>query len=461
MNLGTESEIKNERWALLGVVTFYITLLAVMSLMGRYGFIYKTVIVPLLFFAALASRRGTQFMRDWAIFLSLVVLFDYIRGLIFALITYFELPVYMNYAIELELLLGGGKMVPILFQDLVRGLAIAPVLDRFFVVVHSSHFLVFLFLGLMVWLLRPDGFNKYKLSMLTLMYAGALVYFVVPTVPPWMASAQFGVIPPVAHTAATIYNTSVPTLQKALDVNPIAAMPSLHAAFPTLCCLIAIYHFRRRAWPMVFYALLIFVAIIYLGEHYLVDVIAGVFHGAAVYVFVYRYLATREEASSKLARIGKWLRKPLSPASRSLSPVLALSMFIVFLSTGVGALTVEIRRPIWVGPDFIERELKNACTIANKFVEIYAYNRSQFKTEIEEAANLLEGGDTQKGVSLFRTLVVEHPENPEPLYWLTYFQYKMGIIGDEKVLQVIRSLSVFPDERAELFQKLLRVAVQI
>ena len=180
MNLGTEPEAKKRRWILLGVVGFYIAALAVMSLMGRYGFIYKTVIVPLLFFAALATRRGNQFLQDWAVFLSLVVLFDYIRGLIFGLITYFELPVYLKYAIELELLLGGNKIFPVIFQDLVQWLGVSHTLDRLFVVVHSSHFLVFLFLGFMVWLLRPDGFNRYKLAMLALMYIGALFYLVIP-----------------------------------------------------------------------------------------------------------------------------------------------------------------------------------------------------------------------------------------------------------------------------------------
>ncbi len=456
MNLGTNPETRNQRWILLGVVGFYIAVLAAMSLMGRYGFIYKTVIVPLLFLAALASRRGAQFVRDWAIFLSLVVLFDYIRGFIFALITYYELPVYMNYAIDLELLVGGGQIVPVVFQNLLRGSPISPVLDRFFVVVHSSHFLVFLFLGLIVWLLRPDGFNKYKLSMLTLMYLGALAYFFIPTVPPWMASADFGAIAPVDHTAAAIYNASIPTLQKALDVNPIAAMPSLHAAFPTLCCLIAVYHFRRRALPMILYALLIFLAIIYLGEHYLVDVIAGVFLGVAVSGFVYRYLATREGHHGRLAGIGHWLRKPGAPTSRALSPVLALSMLIVFLATGVGALTVEIRGPVWVGPDFVERELKNAGAVADSFLETYAYHRSRFKNEVEEASYLLSSGNAEGSVALFKNLVDRSPQDPEPLYWLTYFQFRAGRIDEQHVLRVIQSLGALPDERTELYRRLLK-----
>jgi membrane-associated phospholipid phosphatase len=261
----------------------------------------------------------------------------------------------MNYAIELERALGGGRIYPAIFQDLVQGIVIAPVLDRFLVVVHSSHFLAFLFFGLAVWLLRPDGFNRYKLAMLTLMYVGALFYLLIPTVPPWMAASRFGVIPPIEHISAAIYNTGVPSLVTGFDTNPIAAMPSLHAAFPTLCCFIAAHHFHKRAWPIFLYGLLVLTAIVYLGEHYLVDVIAGILLSVAVYGFIYNCLSARANNTSGLARIERWLQRPASPEPRSLSRVLAVPLTIVFVSFLVGAVTVKIGRPFETIPDFVSR----------------------------------------------------------------------------------------------------------
>ena len=85
----------------------------------------------------------------------------------------------------------------------------------------------------------------------------------------------FGVLPPLLHIASEIYNTNLPTLHEAFDVNPIAAMPSLHAALPTLCVLHAANLFGWLALVPAAYLLTVYVAIVYLGEHYFVDVVAG------------------------------------------------------------------------------------------------------------------------------------------------------------------------------------------
>ena len=58
--------------------------------------------------------------------------------------------------------------------------------------------------------------------------------------------------------------------------NQIAAMPSLHSAFPALLAMISLHHFGRRGWPVPVYACLVFLAVTGLGEHYLVDVLTGV-----------------------------------------------------------------------------------------------------------------------------------------------------------------------------------------
>jgi membrane-associated phospholipid phosphatase len=57
--------------------------------------------------------------------------------------------------------------------------------------------------------------------------------------------------------------------------NPVAAMPSLHAAFPFLGFLFAQRLLGWRAWPLFVYTVIVWLAVVYLGEHYVVDVVGG------------------------------------------------------------------------------------------------------------------------------------------------------------------------------------------
>ena len=67
--------------------------------------------------------------------------------------------------------------------------------------------------------------------------------------------------------------------------NIVAALPSLHAAFPLICLLVA-RHFRLPRWLqglLLLQLLGVAFAIVYTGEHYVVDVLAGLLYGFVVF----------------------------------------------------------------------------------------------------------------------------------------------------------------------------------
>jgi membrane-associated phospholipid phosphatase len=61
-----------------------------------------------------------------------------------------------------------------------------------------------------------------------------------------------------------------------LNPNPVAALPSLHAAFAFLAFLAVCRTYPRAAAPMFAWCVAVSFSVVYLGEHYLVDVVAGV-----------------------------------------------------------------------------------------------------------------------------------------------------------------------------------------
>lgn len=254
----------------------YAAAIVIPALLGHYGLVGKTAVVPAAIVAAAATRRFRTLVREWAMFAALVLLFDSLRGLVYALVTRFDLPVHVNYVIDAEHALLGGRTLPLILQQAWFDPPQVGFLERFLVVIHASHFVVFFLFGLLVWLTRPTHFRRFKLGILLVLGVGILAYLAIPTVPPWMAYESYAAIPQVHHVASQVYTLTIPALERMFNINPIAAMPSLHAAFPTMLSLVAVHHFRWKALPVVVYTLLVCLAITYLGEHYLLDVVAGI-----------------------------------------------------------------------------------------------------------------------------------------------------------------------------------------
>lgn len=466
---------KRARWVFLGLVAVYALTVAILAALGIFAFLWKTAVVPALFVAAALLGRLRGFIRDWAVFLGAVILFDSLRGLIYALINRYELPVYMVYAIDLERLLLFGTTAPEWLQaNLLEPDRIGP-FAKFLVVIHMSHFLFFLFFGLLIWLYRAAAFGAFKLAMVLLMYSGLVGYLVVPTVPPWMAANLFGVLPPIRHVTTQVYNASIPTLQASFDTNPIAAMPSLHSAFPALLAMIAVHHFGRRGIPMVVYALLVFLSITTLGEHYVVDVIAGVALAGLCYVAVYRWPV--------LDRLRRWWRARGEPGLR---PRVLVMVLLVLLAEAAGLWARKFHWHYDPTVAFIERELEGRSPVAKFHRGRRAYRQGDFRLAQEQLAGsletlfrpadarlaylllgrsafengdwevaidslerfpvtridprdglilaraLLRAGEIERGFATLDEIARVRSDNPRFLYWKTRLEYEHGRIGEEE-----------------------------
>jgi membrane-associated phospholipid phosphatase len=83
-------------------------------------------------------------------------------------------------------------------------------------------------------------------------------------------------------------------------------MPSLHAAFPVLGLLYAVKLWGRRAWPLALWCVGVCFSIVYLGEHYVADAVAGIlFAGASYWAVesVFRLLGKTGEANPRLSPV--------------------------------------------------------------------------------------------------------------------------------------------------------------
>jgi membrane-associated phospholipid phosphatase len=482
------------RLVLFWVFAAYAGVIVVLASLGLYVFFLKTLVLPGLVLVAVLSRRPLAFVHDWVLFLAQLLLFDSLRGYIYAVVTAFNWPVYMGYAIRWEEALFGGVTLPSLLQSQWHEASRIGFLERLLVIIHGSHFLFFLLLGLVLWYLRPQDFGRYTTGLCILMYAGLVGYVVVPTVPPWMAAQPFHVLPPIHRIAPLVYNVAVPSLLRGLDTNPIAAMPSLHAAFPTLACLVAARHFARARLALVVYLLLVFLAIVYLGEHYFVDVLAGAALAGAVYYLAYH--------TSIPARIRARLSRRPAPSAERDGEVhllvgrarVGVALALLLLSQGIGYVSRRIREPFLPTRAFVERELSNKSDVAHFYLgraamrdRDYGAAQTAFAQAVTEVRSVdmriraqellgwnafhngdypaasralkelpperlddtgrlmlgiaqLRSGRPAEGYRVLNDLVSRLPSNPVPLYWLTRHRFMDRQITRAQVKDVILRL---------------------
>ncbi|MDH7493685.1 MAG: phosphatase PAP2 family protein [Candidatus Saccharicenans sp.] len=197
------------------------------------------------------------------------------RGLIYYLTSRYQRPVYCEYAVKIETAIF-GQVPSVWLQSRLLPDGQTGWLEQTLTFFHGTHFIAFLIVGFLIWLKDKGHFKNYKTSFYLLLASGISLYALVPTAPPWMASNMFGLLPKLAHFNIDIYTAYIPDLTAGFNTDPVAAMPSLHAAFPFLCSLLLWKIFRLKALPFYIYTAIIFFTIIYTGDHYVIDIIAGV-----------------------------------------------------------------------------------------------------------------------------------------------------------------------------------------
>ena len=284
------------------VVALLAVLILILILSKRFFFVPKILIILLVILAVTALGKVKIFLQDWFVFIGFIYLFDSFRGSIYIATCRLGLPVHTLYVIRIEQFLFGGAP-SLMLQDLfLRSHSTSGFgwFEKFITVAHGSHFVAFLMVGFIIWLYRPRFFRFFKVSFYLTIFLGLLGYFAVPTVPPWMASTVFGLLPRIIRFNAIIYNLAIPDISSGFDTNPVAAMPSLHAAFPFLCALVLWRVYRSKAWPFYLYALLMQFAIIYTGDHYVTDVLAGFV--LAGFCYWAALVLTRKDAPAESAK---------------------------------------------------------------------------------------------------------------------------------------------------------------
>jgi membrane-associated phospholipid phosphatase len=168
--------------------------------------------------------------------------------------------------------------------------------------VYLTHFFGTLTLAVILWRFAYPLFKRWRTLVIGLSTAGFATYVLYPAVPPWLASNE-GKIGHVDKIKDQMFDhTGTKAITSAVEKNWVdktAAMPSLHSAFPLMMMLL----FWHKGWkwriPFGLYALAMGTALVYTGEHFVVDVFAGWAYALIVYFLASRFWRWRERRDAE------------------------------------------------------------------------------------------------------------------------------------------------------------------
>lgn len=189
------------------------------------------------------------------------------------------LPIQVDYAIAVDRLLFRGALPSVELQAGFFTPSSVNWLDTFATGVHASFFIVPHAAAVFIWLRYPRALPAYVTAVLLTLYIGLILFFLLPTVPPWLAARQGeirGAYRIIDFVTRGVDLEAYRSLYRTLaEPNSVAAMPSIHMAVTCVVLLRARDFAPRLVWPLALYTVVMGFSLVYLGEHYVVDVIVG------------------------------------------------------------------------------------------------------------------------------------------------------------------------------------------
>ena len=261
----------------MAVTTTLLIVLGIPIPPDRY---FLVLLVPVLF-----VRRARSFVLDWSPFLLLLFSYEYLRGLAGRVGE-------VHYWIALDfdsMVFGTPPSVSLQQRFAHQGGGLASY-DYVAAVLYLLHFVLPLSFAFLLWMRRQEQFSRFTGAFLLLSYAALATFVVFPAAPPWLASQQ-GYLPEVHEQVGAVLSAfperlHLPTVYQLFDPNQVAAIPSLHAAYPMLILLFAVRFFGMRGLVVAPYVAGVWLAVVYMGEHYVFDVAAGALYSVAAFLVV-------------------------------------------------------------------------------------------------------------------------------------------------------------------------------
>jgi hypothetical protein len=253
-----------------------------------------------------ASCWGTQrswkrVVVDWLPLYFLLFLYDVLRGFASTWLSPHSLQ-----QIAIDRWLFGGTIPTVSLQHALYTPGVARPWDYVAFAVYLTHFFLVFVAAAYLWKFSYERFKRFAVLLVALTFSAFVTYALYPAMPPWLASRDNALQPTAKIIDEMWSHVGMANGAHVLSAtghlaNPIAAVPSLHAAYPMLLMLFFWASLPKWRLALVAYVLAMAFTLIYTGEHYVIDILLGWTYASVVFVVgsrvLNRYQRTAPEAS--------------------------------------------------------------------------------------------------------------------------------------------------------------------
>jgi membrane-associated phospholipid phosphatase len=278
------TRMAQRRATLLAPVVYVVALVAWVAVNGlplEHTVLFFWIVLGLAAASIRAWRSWGRMLMEWLPLLALLVLYDYLRGAV----SVPDQDAHVSAQISFGRWSTGGHDATVWLQGHLYDVGHVHWYDVGIWCVYLSHFFVIWIVAAILWKVAHDRFRAYAAAVVTLTLMAFLTYWLYPAQAPWMA-AEHGEIGTVYKIVPTVWqHLGVRTAADLFEtgnglVNLVAAMPSLHGAYPALLFLF----FWRDGWkfriPLALYTLAMGFTLVYGGEHFVLDILVGWLYAA-------------------------------------------------------------------------------------------------------------------------------------------------------------------------------------
>jgi hypothetical protein len=237
------------------------------------------IVLGILIYAGY-NQRTWRVLKDWLPFITVFISYEIMYSFV-GIISQYNLhggP----YNFDLEMF---GQIPSLFLQQTWR----MPFLDYMGAFFYSIYFFVPTIFAYILWRESPKNYWKYTVAFGVCTYGALMTFLFYPVAPPWIEVSNVTRI----LTGSVDVNLGVPvykTLFDFLSPNLYAAFPSMHSALPWLVFLFAFKIWRWKALPVLSLPVGTWFSAVYLGEHYVVDVLGGIAYATVAFVAVEKIL---------------------------------------------------------------------------------------------------------------------------------------------------------------------------
>jgi len=311
---------RNDRMV-LSTLAVFVTVLAGLTLVDSVG-LGDDVLAVAAALALVLVLRNRPRVHVWSAFLIVALAYELIRGDATALVA----RVHVQDVIALERAIFGGQLPTEVLQTWLHPLHGPDLIAAAATVVYLLHTALPVVVGAFLWVRDRTVYYDFVGALVLLSMAAFVTYLVLPVAPPWWAAAH-GFLngatgrPELVYLQPSAFDSLAASAGLdgrllfgftfgGISPDQVASFPSLHAAYPFLTFLVARRVLGRGRWAVLGYAAAVWFAVVYLGDHYVIDVVAGIAYTVVAYWIVVNW-------EPLMARLGTWLgRYPVGSLDR-------------------------------------------------------------------------------------------------------------------------------------------------